>query len=80
MKTPAQRPDIKAYIHALADLVLGERADKHLLRTGLVTTLTVAVRDFDLCYPAAFAEQRVKDFAICQQYQAARQKAAEVSS
>lgn len=65
MTTPAQRPDIKAYIHALAEKVLGtERPDRHLLLPTLVTALSTEVNDFVRYHPVEFAKQRVKDHAI----------------
>lgn len=61
---PATRPDIKAAIEALAECVLGDRADKHLLWPMLVTTLSVDVRDFLAYHPAEFADMRVRDHEI----------------
>lgn len=62
--TPANRPDIKARIQALAERVLGERPDRHLLLPTLVTALSVEVNDFVKYHPAEFATLRVKDHEI----------------
>lgn len=70
----SQRPDIKAAIEALAECVLGERADKHLLWPMLVTTLSVDVRDFLTYHPAEFAEMRVRDHEILVQHERFRKQ------
>jgi hypothetical protein len=74
--TPAHRPDIKARIHALAERVLGERADRHLLLPVLVTALSVEVNDFVRHHDPALAKTRVRDHQILLRQPWARRKGA----
>lgn len=67
MNTPAKRPDIKAAIQALADVVLGDRADRQLLEVELITSLSVEVNDFVRHNPVEFAHYRLRDHEILKQ-------------
>jgi len=65
--TPAQRPDIKACIHAIADAVLGNRIDRHLLEPAFIVALSTEVNDFERHHPVELAKYRLKDAELARQ-------------
>lgn len=57
-------PEVKRCVGALADAVIGDRADRRVVRPVLLAMLLTSVRDFERYWDARYAEARLRDFDI----------------